>query len=241
MPTYVLVHGCFHDGSSWARVIERLEWHGVRAFGPTVAGHGFGVPKDVSHAESTRSVVEFIMDNGLTDIVLVGHSYGATIISKVVEAIPEHIRRLVFWSGLIANDGESVMDLFPPSQRELFTRLAAESTDNTLSLPFDIWRDVFINDADIELAHWAYDQLSPEPFQQLVEQLDLQKFYSLPKPRSFLIGTEDTVLPPGPWGWHPRLSSRLGQHRLVQMPGSHEVVFSNPNGLADNIIAAGRD
>jgi hypothetical protein len=25
------------------------------------------------------------------------------------------------------------------------------------------------------------------------------------------------------------------------MPGSHEVVFSNPNGLADNIIAAGRD
>jgi pimeloyl-ACP methyl ester carboxylesterase len=54
------------------------------------------------------------MDNGLTEIVLVGHSYGATIISKVVEAIPEHIRRLVFWSGLIANDGESVMDLFPP-------------------------------------------------------------------------------------------------------------------------------
>jgi hypothetical protein len=42
MPTYVLVHGCFHDGSSRARVIERLEWHGVRAFGPTVAGTDLG-------------------------------------------------------------------------------------------------------------------------------------------------------------------------------------------------------
>jgi pimeloyl-ACP methyl ester carboxylesterase len=241
MPTYVLVHGCFHEGSSWARVIERLEWHGVRAFGPTVAGHGFGVPKDVTHAESTRSVVDFIVDNDLTDIVLVGHSYGATIISKVVEAIPERVRRLVFYSGLILNDGESVLDVFPPSHRELFTSLAAESQDNTLSLPFDVWRDVFINDADIDVARWAYDQLSPEPFQQLVEPMDLQKFCSLPVPRSFLIGTEDTVLPPGPWGWHPRLSSRLGQHRLVQMRGSHEVVFSNPTGLADNLIVAGRD
>jgi hypothetical protein len=30
-------------------------------------------------------------------------------------------------------------------------------------------------------------------------------------------------------------------YRLVQMPGSHEVVFTNPNGLADKIIEAGRD
>jgi hypothetical protein len=37
------------------------------------------------------------------------------------------------------------------------------------------------------------------------------------------------------------MSSRLGLHRLVQMPGSHEVVFSNPLALADKIIEAGRD
>jgi hypothetical protein len=30
-------------------------------------------------------------------------------------------------------------------------------------------------------------------------------------------------------------------YRLVQMPGSHEVVFTDPNGLADKIIEAGRD
>ena len=80
-------------------------------------------------------------------------------------------------------------------------------------------------------------QLSPEPYQQMTVPLE---FYTLDTPRSYLNGTEDIALPPGEWGWHPRMSSRLGLYRLVQMPGSHEVAFSDPNGLADKIIEAGR-
>jgi hypothetical protein len=49
------------------------------------------VGKVVTHAESTRSIVDFIVDNGLADIVLVGHSYGGTIISKVAESIPAEL------------------------------------------------------------------------------------------------------------------------------------------------------
>ena len=50
--TFVLVHGGCHDGSLWQPVIERLEQLGHTAYGPTVAGHGKGVPKNVTHAES---------------------------------------------------------------------------------------------------------------------------------------------------------------------------------------------
>ena len=64
---------------------------------------------------------------------------------------------------------------------------------------------------------------------------------ALDTPRSYLIGSDDIALPPGEWRWHPRMSSRLGLYRLVQMPGSHELIFSNPTGLADKIIEAGRD
>jgi hypothetical protein len=69
----------------------------------------------------------------------------------------------------------------------------------------------------------------------------MKKFYSLEIPRSYLNCTEDIALPPGEWGWHPRMSSRLGLFRLVQMPGSHEVLFTNPKGLAEKLIEAGRD
>jgi len=64
---------------------------------------------------------------------------------------------------------------------------------------------------------------------------------ALDTPRSDLIGSDDIALPPGEWRWHPRMSSRLGLYRLVQMPGSHELIFSNPTGLADKVIEAGRD
>jgi pimeloyl-ACP methyl ester carboxylesterase len=241
MSTFVLVHGSWHDGSAWDAVIKRLEQHGHNAFGPTVAGHGKGVSKQVSHAQSTQSIVDFVVSHDRTDIVLVGHSYGGTIISKAAEVISDRIRRLVFCNGFVLNDGESIVDAGPPHYRALFEQLAAASPDNTVMLPFEIWREAFINDADLDLARWSYAQLSPEPFQQLVEPLDLRKFYTLDIPRSYLNATEDISMPPGEWGWHPRMTSRLGLYRLVQMPGSHELIFSDPNRLADKIIEAGRD
>ena len=127
MSTFVLIHGSWHDGSAWSQVVKRLGHHGHKAFGPTVAGHGRGVCKNVSHAQSTQSVLDFIVSLDLTDIVLVGHSYGGTIISKVAEVIPDRVRRLVFWSGFVLNDGESLNDAVPPYFRDLFRGLAAES------------------------------------------------------------------------------------------------------------------
>ena len=58
-----------HDRSLWQPVIEHLEQLGHTAYGPTVAGHGKDVPKNVTHAESTQSIVDFIVGNpiGLAD------------------------------------------------------------------------------------------------------------------------------------------------------------------------------
>jgi pimeloyl-ACP methyl ester carboxylesterase len=239
--TFVLVHGSWLDGSAWADVVQRLKYLGHNAFAPTVAGHGKGVRKDVSHAESTQSIVDFIVERNLSDIVLLGHSYGGTIISKVVEEIPDRVRRLVYLNALVLNDGECAFDLLPAHLRELFAGLAEASADNTMELPFNVWREAFVNDADLDLARWTYEQLSPEPHAQVLERLDLKKFYTLDTPRSFLLCSEDTALPPGEWWWHPKISSRLGMYRFVQMPGGHVPFFTNPNGLADKIVEAGRD
>ena len=241
MSTFVLVHGAWHDGSAWADVIERLEQHGHTAFAPTVAGSGKGVPKHVSHAQRTQSVIDFIVTRDLTDIVLVGHSTGGTIISKVVEAVPDRVRRLVYWNGYVLLDGESIADVSPPYLLELFEELVPASTDGSLMLPFDIWRERFINDGDLDLAQSSYAQLSPEPISPNLEPLDLKTFYELTTPRSYINGTEDAVMPPGELGWHSRMSSRLGLYRFLQMPGGHELLFTNPNGLADKIVEAGRD
>jgi pimeloyl-ACP methyl ester carboxylesterase len=238
---FVLVHGAWHDGSSWDATIRHLAEKGHSAFAPTMAGHGKGVRRDVTHAHCTRAIVDAIVAESLTDFVLVGHSFGGTVIAKVAEAIPERIRRLVFLSAFVLPDGRSLTDEIPPETANAFAQSAAGSADNTVMLPFPVWRETFINDADLALAQSTYAALSPEPYAPFAEKLDMKKFYSLKIPRSYLYATEDTALPPGEWGWHPRMSGRLGLHRLVQMSGSHEVMFTNPRGLAEKIIKAGRD
>jgi hypothetical protein len=37
------------------------------------------------------------------------------------------------------------------------------------------------------------------------------------------------------------MSNRLGMFRLVGMPGSHEVIFTDPHLIAEKIVEAGRD
>lgn len=164
MSTFVLVHGSWHDGSAWQAVIDQLEGKGHQAFAPTIAGHGKGVDKNVNHAQCTQSIVDYILDKDLTDIVLLGHSFGGTVIAKVAEAIGdgaerplrERIRRLIFFDAFVLNDGESLRDNFPPHLQALLDELVRESNDRTVMLPFETWREAFLNDADLDLAKSSY-------------------------------------------------------------------------------------
>jgi len=241
LETFVLVHGAWHDGSAWDATAKHLHEKGHRTFAPTMAGHGKGVGRNVSHADCVESIVRVIVERAVKDFVLVGHSFGGTVVCKIAEAIPERIKRLVFLNAFILNDGSSLVDEVPPAHAALYDQLSAETPDKSVMIPFPIWRESFVNDADLEMAKWSYSQLSPEPYQPCTDKLDLKKFYSLQIPRSFINCTEDTALPPGEWGWHPRMTSRLGVYRLVQMPGSHEVIYTNPALLAQKIVEAGRD
>jgi len=238
---FVLIHGAWHTGEHWDGVATVLRSQGHEVHTPTVAGHGVGVDKNVTHAQCSQSIVDDIVRKDLTDFVLLGHSYGGTIISKVVEAIPERVRRLVYWNAFVLRDNESLYDNVSPPNRERFDDLAAASGDNTVTLPFEVWRENFINDADHALALSTYESLSSEPYQPFVDKLDLKVFYSLETPKSYINCTEDIAQNHGEWAWHPRFSSRLGLCRLVQLPGSHEVMFTNPARLAQAIVEAGRD
>ena len=82
MSTFVLVHGSWHDGSAWESVRAHLAEKGHRAFNPTIAGHGTGVDKNVNHAQCTQSIIDFILEQDLRDLVLLGHSFGGTILSQ---------------------------------------------------------------------------------------------------------------------------------------------------------------
>ena len=106
-------------------------------------------------------------------------------------------------------------------------------------IPWEIWRDNFIQDASEPMARSIWERLSPEPNQVNLDRLDLKRFYSLGIPKSFIYCRQDKALPPG--YFHPRMSSRLGEFKLLEMDGSHEVMFTRPAELAVKIIEASSD
>lgn len=241
MSRFVLVHGGWHYGELWEPTATELRDRGHEVHHPTVGGNREGDDPRTGHAQACQPVADYIVENDLRDVVLVGHSYGGSVISKVAEVVADRLSRLVFYNAFVVADGNSVYDEFPPPLQQAVDASAAERKDGTCTVTFEAWRELFIQDAPYDLAKSTYEMLRPHPVNTLTDKLDLSRFYSLTVPKSFINCTEDMTLTQLPeWGWHPRMSHRLGLFRLVQMPGSHEVMFSDPAGLADAIERASR-
>ena len=75
-PTVVLVHDAFAESSSWNGVIEILEKDGYPVV--AVADPLRGVANDAQYAADIVSGIE-------SPVVLVGHSYGGSVISETVD------------------------------------------------------------------------------------------------------------------------------------------------------------
>jgi pimeloyl-ACP methyl ester carboxylesterase len=107
-PTVVLEHGAFADASSWNGVIERLHMEGY----PVVAAANplRGPSED---AAALRSVIDHVQG----PVILVGHSYGGSVISEAATGEPR-VKALVHVAAFLPAPGENALGLtglFPGS------------------------------------------------------------------------------------------------------------------------------
>ena len=241
MTTFVLVHGAWHTGAELEPVAAAIRAAGHTVHCPTIAGNRPGDAKTTGLDAAIASIVDYLADNALSDVVLLGHSYGGMVITGVADRAPERIRRLIYWNAFVPNNGESLTDMVPPHFVALFDEIAGARGDGSVILPFAIWREAFINDADLATAQAAYDVLNPHPHATMTDKISLSRDpAAMEIAKSYLFCTEDTAQPQS-HGWHPRLSEKLGLFRLVAIPGSHELCFTDPQALAAGILKAGRD
>ena len=133
-------------------------------------GTGRETRKSVGIDEAIQSIVDYLNENNLNDTVLLGHSYGGMIITGVADRVPDRIRRLVYWNAFVPNDGECLNDMVPPNYVGLFDSIAAQRGDGSVVLPFPIWREAFINDAELETAKRAYDDPQPSSTENVYRQ-----------------------------------------------------------------------
>ena len=239
--TYVLVHGAWHSGELMEPVAQHLRAQGHTVHCPTLAGNRPGDDRQSTGLpEAVQSLVDYLQVHDLTGVRLVGHSYGGMVISHAADQVGQRIARLVYWNAFVPLDGESLNDMVPPHYVAMFDQIAA-ANQGAVTLPYPIWREAFINDADAQLAESSYAKLNPHPYKTFTDKARLsQPLAAMTLGKSYINCLQDTAMPHS-LPWHPRLSERLGLFRLVECMGSHELCFSDPERLAQAIEQAGRD
>lgn len=138
MSTYLLVHGAWHSGECWERVVPLLTSAGHRALAPSLTGHGDRahlLGPEVGLDTHADDIVRLITEEDLTDVILVGHSYAGLVISSAANRIPDRIGHLVYLDAMVPEDGESAADVMPITQDLIDGALRSESGWRVPPLP----------------------------------------------------------------------------------------------------------
>jgi pimeloyl-ACP methyl ester carboxylesterase len=235
-PTLILVHGSWHNGRSWSAVQEQLAAVGVRSTAPTLPGHAAGDDRlTVSHDDYVTGVIAEL-DAAIRPVVLVGHSFGGSVISRVAELRSGDCHGLVYYSGFVPLDGERVADSLPAQFIEFLEQAAASSADRAIELPDQVLRESFANTADENTLARIRALLVPEPHAPVFETLALPRFPTLQIPAVYITCRDDRTMPPGTF--HPGQSSRLRRPELIEIDGDHEALVTAPERVADALLEA---
>jgi len=231
--TFVLLHGAFHGGWCWIRVADILRGAGHRVTAPTQTGLGERkhlMSKDITLETFTLDVVNHIEFADLSDVVLVGHSFGGMAITGAADRIPGRLRHLIYFDARILEPGQTPLDVSIPSVREERIR-TAESFSGGLCIPppsavsFGVPAGA---DAD-----WVDKYLTPHPMGTMTSTLPLKHPIGNGVPCTYMACTEPLseqlassrawVRARPEWGWR-------------EIATGHDAMVSAPRALANMLM-----
>ncbi|WP_433545263.1 alpha/beta fold hydrolase [Streptomyces sp. CA-294286] len=232
-PTIVLEHGAFADAASWDGVVKRLQRAGYRVV--SAANPLRGPSTDAAYL---RSVVDHI--DG--PVVLVGHSYGGTVISQAAAGLEGKVKALVYIAAFLPDTGESSLGLtnkFPGST----LGQAIESVNYALPdggrgadvyIRPEKFRGQFAADVPADKAGLMAAGQRPIAAAALEEKSTKAAWKTIPS--WSLVTTKDLNIPVAAQRY---MSARAGA-RTTTVNASHAVTVSRPEAVARIVEQAAR-
>ena len=219
--TIVLVHGALIDGSSWRGVYDVLTRDGYRV--SIVQQPLTGLDEDVA---ATKRV----LDQQDGPVILVGHSYGGSIIT--VAGSDPKVKALVYVAALQPDVGETSAEVAPP--RKPASDDLKPTKDGFVVLdPAKFAADV---GADLPKATAEFMARSQMPIAGAAFSAKLAVAAWRDKPSYAIIATQDHALDPA---IARRMADRAGS-KVTVLEGSHLIHISHPRAVARVIETAAR-
>jgi pimeloyl-ACP methyl ester carboxylesterase len=170
---FVLVHGAWHGGWCWERVERLLREQGVRSFCPTLRGlaeRAHLLDRHVDLHTHIAEVADLIAREALSNVVLVGHSYGGFVISGVAEQLgPATIAAMVFLDAFVPRDQDNFIDSITiPAFRQSLDDAVARGEMAVAPLTA---ASLKVNASD---RAWVDAMCTPHPLASLTERIGLR-------------------------------------------------------------------
>ncbi|MBE1468812.1 alpha/beta hydrolase [Kibdelosporangium phytohabitans] len=233
MAVFLLVHGSWHSGQCWQPVVPLLESAEHRVHAPSLTGSGDTahlLTADVGLDTYTDDIVKLVHDNGLTDVILVGHSYAGLVISSAANEVPERIAHLVFLDAMVPEDGEAAVDVLPAVQHAIDLAVSSGGwrVPPLPEQPPPLGLFGVTDPADIA---WLRATLSDEPVRCLQQpvRLDNPAVHAIPRTHIHCVGTTTGSFSPRPV---PATQPNGTPSQVWELPTGHDCMITMPAELS---------
>ncbi len=236
MSSYVLVHGAWHGGWCWDKVVPLLEKKGHKVEAPDLPGHGKDrTPISEISLQAYTDHICGILDAQPEPVILVGHSMGGAVIAQAGEHLPKKIKFLIYVNAYLLQNGESMMQVFmQDTQSSLGSAIIIAENQTYMTLRDDTVKEVFYGDCsdpDVARAKSLFVPQALAPFATPVITTE-ENFGRLP--RVYIECLRDRVISPSV---QKKMYTALPCKKVISMDTSHSPFFSAPEDLVTHLTS----
>jgi pimeloyl-ACP methyl ester carboxylesterase len=241
MADFVLVHGAWHGGWCWRRVVDALHAQGHRAHAVTLTGVGERahlLSPAITLETHVADVAGLIEAEELQQVVLAVHSYAGMIGTAIADRMPQRLKHLVYVDAVVPRPGESWSSTHAGATRE--ARLAAAQASPDFAFPPPDPSVFGLADADHA---WVRRRQTPHPGHTYQGTLAFDPKRVAGVPRTFIdcirprLGTIDAIRPRvrDAHFWDGAWAGGAGM-RVVELETGHDPMVSAPQELTRLLV-----
>jgi pimeloyl-ACP methyl ester carboxylesterase len=164
----------------------------------------------------------------LSDVVLVGHSYGGMVITGVAAKESQRLAHLVYLDAYLPREGENEIVLWPSVQKERY--LADIASGIKFRSPLE---SSMLGITDPRMSKWVQERLTSHPYSTYEDPPPPGTPQSASIPRTYI---HSTLGPISSWMEPFAARARKVGWRVHRMAAGHDVMITHPDKLAKILI-----
>ncbi|MBW9402373.1 alpha/beta hydrolase [Leclercia sp. EC_58] len=213
--TVVLVHGAFADGSSWNRVIDKLQ----RQHTEVIA-----VQLPLTSLKEDVAATQRAIARAHGDVVLVGHSWGGTVISEAGN--DARVKALVYVAAFAPDSGQSTAALADSYPAPPGSAGIAKTADGFLYLPGKSVHQDFAPNITAAEQNWLIATQGPIRADAFAEKVTHAAWHD--KPSWYVVSKSDRMINPD----LERSMAKAIDAKTTEVAASHVSMVSHPEEVA---------